>query len=40
MDDKIQVTRVNPENYVCEHMINELTHEINKNILENILQNK
>jgi hypothetical protein len=38
--DKIQVTRVNPENYVCEHLINELTHEINKNILENILQNK
>ena len=38
--DKIQVTRVNPENYVCEYMINELTYEINKNILENILQNK
>jgi hypothetical protein len=38
--DRIQVTRVNPENYVCEHLINELTHEINKNILENILQNK
>ena len=38
--DRIQVIRVNPENYVCEHLINELTHEINKNILENILQNK
>ena len=38
--DRIQVTRVNPENYVCEHLINELTHEIDKNILENILQNK
>lgn len=38
--NRIQVTRVNPENYVCEHLINELTHEINKNILENILQNK
>lgn len=38
--ERIQVTRVNPENYVCEHLINELTHEVNKNILENILQNK
>ena len=38
--DKIQVTRVNPENYVCEHLINELSNEINKNILENILQSK
>ena len=38
--DRIQVTRVNPENYVCEHLINELTHEIDKSILENILQNK
>ena len=38
--DKIQVTRVNPENYVCEQLINELTQEINKHILENILQNK
>ncbi len=37
--DEIQVTRVNPENYVCEHLINELSNEINKNILENILQN-
>lgn len=38
--DKILITSVNPENYVCENMINELTHEINKSILENILQNK
>jgi len=38
--DRIQVTRVNSENYICEHLINELTHEINKSILENILQNK
>jgi len=38
--ERIQVTRVNPENYVCEHLINELTHKVNKNILENILQNK
>jgi hypothetical protein len=38
--DKIQVTKVNSLNYVCEHLINELTHEINKSILENILQNK
>ena len=37
--DKIQVTRVNPENYVWEHLINEITEEINKNILKNILQN-
>ena len=37
--DKIQVTRVNLENYVCEHLINEITEEINKNILKNILQN-
>lgn len=36
--DRIQVTRVNPENYVCESMINELTQEINKHILESILQ--
>ena len=36
--DRIQVTIVNPENYVCKHLINELNHEINKNILENILQ--
>jgi len=37
--NKIQVTNVNPENYVCEHLINEITEEINKNILKNILQN-
>ena len=38
--DKIQITKVNTENYICEHLINELTHEIDKSILENILQNK
>ena len=38
MDDIIQVTRVNPENYICEHMINELTQEINKNIIKRILK--
>jgi len=35
---KILITKVNPENYVCESMIRELNNEINANILQRIIK--
>ena len=36
--DKILITRVNPINYVCENMINDLSKEIDKHILKSIMK--
>ena len=37
--DAIQVTKVPVMNYVCEHLINEISDSINKSILEEINKN-
>ena len=35
----IQVTKVNPMNYVYEHAMNDISKEVNKHILKRILKN-
>ena len=37
--EAIQVTKVPVMNYVCEHLINEISDSINKSILEEINKN-
>ena len=37
--DEIFITKVNPINYVCENLINELSNSIDKRILENLQKN-